>query len=269
VLWTGLDGNSVAAYGDCLRALAVTQRKAIALIFEAATRTEVTFRVVYTPSGAMPNPVKVKWSGAAAQHSGNLPNRLIADTQLVVVERPKVGGDDEQLIVNAEAAGDGDAVVVTALPNALSEDEKRASKCLITETPDPLPSFGVPGAASWVCPLPTRGGQYRVLASIKPTADQAVRANYVLALVVSKPDGSSESVNITEANQMDTVEGPNLLSPTFHNNGGIYSLPPGRITVRVDVEYAANHCCFDKSNGRDGVFTMPKAVDISLERLTP
>ncbi|RWD21769.1 MAG: hypothetical protein EOS22_28775 [Mesorhizobium sp.] len=267
IAWTGLDDNSLAAYQACLKEEAASQRRAVSIIPERATKNEVTFRVIYNPSGKMPNPIKVKWSGSAAKRAKGLPKSLTADTQLITVRRPKPGGDDEQLIVNAAAAGAGDVVVLTALPKTIPPEDRLAAECNISETSDPLPSFGVPGSANWACPLPTQAGQYRVTVSIKPTADSPLRANYSLALVVAKLNGESATLDITQANQMDTIEGPNLLNPNFYNNGGTYSLPAGKVTFQVNVSSSANHCCFDTSGGRDGSFTMPKAVTLRLEKL--
>jgi hypothetical protein len=200
VAWTGLDANSVAAYQDCLKTAASVARKVLVLLPDKATTTDVTFKLLYTPSGtAAPNPLPIKWTIGEGNVSA-LPTRIGAGSTTILLKRPP---RDVTLAVNAIAVGDSDSVVVTPMPPPLPPESRFASKCDITTTPVPLPSLSKGGTVSWPCPG-MLAGNYTVTVSITPGSSIPARVGYTLDIVsVSGSTTKTYGLPLTSGSPID------------------------------------------------------------------
>lgn len=257
IAWTGLDENASKAYSECVRSVALQARKMISLIPIRANRDTITFRVVYSPVGASPIPLPVKWPGGA-QMSPDLPTTLEPGEQSVVVKRPT---EDASLAVNGGGATDD--MVLTAIP-AVLPPETRPTSCKFDAPPAEQKVLARGATATWICEA-LRPGTYTVSFSATPTSDPAgvwFRVNYGLSVRMGAagvpaplPSPGVFDINVNAG-----------LGNTMTSNGGQFDHPGGTVRVELAIGGVYNHNDFQ--NGTAGSVVLPDNLTLRLARIT-
>jgi len=262
VAWTALDPQSSTNYANCLKALAVSSRKPLVLVPAGATATDITFNVIYTISGtSLPNPLRVKWTLGGVVDSA-LPATIPAGSTIITVKRPAA---EQTLVVNSDAVGDADSIVLEPLPAPLPASAQYASICQILNTPDPVPTLAAYSSYTWPCPV-MAAGPYQVTVSITPGSNIPARVGWQVDLVSFKGTVQTDiPLPLTSGTPIDINANANL-AHVFQSIGTV-SIPQGPIVFRLSINGVWNHCCFGPGGDRAGDVTIPKGVVLRLQKI--
>lgn len=211
VSWTGLGPDAGDAYKECIRA----QKKGLAIVPDKATESDLTFRVLYSVVGGSPNPLPVYWGGAAA-NGARLPDAISAGEVIIVLDRPS---QTSTLALNsADKSGLADSIVITPVPEPISEELKFENGCIISETPSPGAIVAGQNFA-WICER-VQAGTYSVDLSVKPETDRPVRMAWRAELQLdSNSDAETIPLNTSSGVNIDAgIDAGIGTSFESHNN---------------------------------------------------
>lgn len=139
ILWTGLNGASLAAYQECLKAHVLNDR-GLHLTPKSATASEITLTITWTPIGRDPNPLRLTWIYLGEGMS--FPQRITAGSNDIIIPRPSV---ERAIAVNAR--GFGDSIILTPIPPpppGIGEQRNPEFKVLASDAPPPCDTPGSP-----------------------------------------------------------------------------------------------------------------------------
>jgi hypothetical protein len=109
IMWTGLDPNAANAYSECLKARVFNQ-PGFHIAVKAATRTQVSVVVGWTPTGPEARNATPEWSWEGAKFA-SLPKTVPSGTHIVILPRP-----DSQEMLAVNFGGHADSLVIDPLP---------------------------------------------------------------------------------------------------------------------------------------------------------
>jgi hypothetical protein len=260
IQWTGLDPNAVTTYSECLKAFAQS-RSGLHLLPKTATDTDISFELVYTVAGAMPNPARLSWTGGNISER-TLPRQASAGSTMVIVRRP-----DRQHTLAVNTPGYSDSIILTPLP---APPDPFASDCVITTTSDPSPVLRKGGETSWSCP-PLRTGRYTATVKIDPASSPAIpfRVGWTMQLSFGEREGRRTiDLNRASGDPIDINISAGI-GTNFQTSGQSVEITQGVPVFTLRINGVANHCCFHTTQHDDGAVVIPRNVEISLRRAGP
>ncbi len=272
VLWTYLDQASSGLYHDCLAHL---KSQPLMLLPRFATDNEVTFDLQYNLQGLGPNPIHLKWQGAATRQS-HLPATAVAGPTPIVLHRPT---SIASVVLTVQGTGGGagssDQVIITPPPPKLSGDDLYPDVCTISSSPTTVPTIAPRGHISWQCGG-LKKGTYSALVDISLAASDRYRVHAtVTACVLHNAICSSNTANSAGNDQSNIYSGQfdvNIphsgLPDHIYSQGALVFVSTGQavqFTLNIDASCQNNN--FPNCQGTDGSFSIPSPISIKLVRL--
>ncbi|WP_315737616.1 MULTISPECIES: hypothetical protein [unclassified Bradyrhizobium] len=254
ISWTGLGAEAADAYKECIR----QKSRGLYIVPDKATDSDLSFRVVYGVVGGSPNPLPVKWMGAAAKDA-SLPGTVSAGEKIIVIDRP---AKSSMLALNDDAnAGFSDSLILTPLPPPIPPEQKFANRCVITQTDDPGPVTRG-NSFSWTCDR-LRAGTYAVSLSVVPSAARPVRLNWH-SQIKFIGDKETEVFDLAKSSggTIDTVNAG--IGTSFQSNGNNITVKQSGALPVISVFIDNTWWHMDFANQSNDPINIPKNVSISV-----